>query len=211
MLKVDHVSVMNLENAMRGARNPMNSWARSDSYYNEKNEYILGENDLSLAKRLCKAGTDHRKFIRQILVSIDITAPLYWWKEYDTYKVGTVANSTSTMHKIHSKPFELEDFSCDHMTADTLQFMQTVVDQLEVIRTRYMEEKDKQHWYDMIQLLPSSYNQLRTCTLNYETLSNIYYARKHHKLDEWHTFCDFIESLPYAKELILKEEDKEEE
>lgn len=211
MLKVSNVSVMNLENAMRGARNPLNSWARSDSYYNENHEYILGENDLSLAKRLCKAGSDHRKFIRQIMVSIDITAPLYWWKEYDTYKVGTVANSTSTMHKIHSKPFELDDFSCDHMTEDTLQFMQTVVDQLEVIRNRYMEEKDKKHWYDLIQLLPSSYNQLRTCTLNYETLTNIYFARKHHKLDEWHTFCDFIETLPYAKELILKVEEKEAE
>ena len=211
MLKVSNVSVMNLENAMRGARNPLNSWARSDSYYNENHEYILGENDLGLAKRLCKAGSDHRKFIRQIIVSIDITAPLYWWKEYDTYKVATVANSTSTMHKIHSKPFELDDFSCDHMTPDTLQFMQTVVDQLEVIRNRYMEDKDKKHWYDLIQLLPSSYNQLRTCTLNYETLTNIYFARKHHKLDEWHTFCDFIETLPYAKELILKVEEKEAE
>ena len=200
---------MNLENAMRGARNPLNSWARSDSYYNENHEYILGENDLSLAKRLCKAGSDHRKFIRQIMVSIDITAPLYWWKEYDTYKVGTVANSTSTMHKIHSKPFELDDFSCDHMTEDTLKFMKTVVDQLEIIRNRYMEDKDKKHWYDMIQLLPTSYNQMRTCTLNYETLTNIYFARKHHKLDEWHTFCDFIETLPYAKELILKVEETE--
>lgn len=209
MLKVTNVSVMNLENAMRGARNPLNSWARSDSYYNENHEYILGENDLSLAKRLCKAGSDHRKFIRQIMVSIDITAPLYWWKEYDTYKVGTVANSTSTMHKIHSKPFELDDFSCDHMTEDTLKFMKTVVDQLEIIRNRYMEDKDKKHWYDMIQLLPTSYNQMRTCTLNYETLTNIYFARKHHKLDEWHTFCDFIETLPYAKELILKVEETE--
>ena len=208
MLNVSNVSVMNLENAMRGARNPMNSWAKSDSYYNENHEYVLGENDLNLAKRLCKAGSDHRKFIRQIMVSIDITAPLYWWKEYDTYKVATVANSTSTMHKIHSKPFELEDFSCDHMTPETLQFMQTVVDQLEIIRNRYLEEKDKKHWYDLIQLLPSSYNQLRTCTLNYETLTNIYYARKHHKLDEWHTFCDFIETLPYAKELILKVDNK---
>lgn len=207
MIKVSNVSVMNLENAMRGARNPLNSWERSDSYYNENHEYILGENDLGLAKRLCKAGSDHRKFIRQIMVSIDITAPLYWWKEYDTYKVATVANSTSTMHKIHSKPFELDDFSCDHMTPETLQFMQTVVDQLEVIRNRYLEEKDKKHWYDLIQLLPSSYNQLRTCTLNYETLTNIYFARKHHKLDEWHTFCDFIETLPYAKELILKVEE----
>jgi len=211
MLKVSNVSVMNLENAMRGARNPLNSWARSDSYYNENHEYVLGPNDLGLAKRLCKAGSDHRKFIRQIMVSIDITAPMYWWKEYDTYKVGTVANSTSTMHKIHSKEFELEDFSCDHMTEETLQFMQTVVDQLEVIRNRYLETKEKKHWYDLIQLLPSSYNQMRTCTLNYETLTNIYFARKSHKLDEWHTFCDFIETLPYAKELILKVEEETEE
>lgn len=209
MLKVTNVSVMNLENAMRGARNPLNSWARSDSYYNENHEYVLGPNDLDLAKRLCNAGSDHRKFIRQIMVSIDITAPLYWWKEYDTYKVATVSNSTSTMHKIHSKPFEINDFSHDHMTEDTLQFMQTIVDQLEVIRNRYLEDKDKKHWYDLIQLLPSSYNQLRTCTLNYETLTNIYFARKHHKLDEWHTFCDFIETLPYAKELIIKESNKE--
>lgn len=209
MLKVTNVSVMNLENAMRGARNPLNSWARSDSYYNEKHEYVLGPNDLDLAKRLCNAGSDHRKFIRQIMVSIDITAPLYWWKEYDTYKVSTVSNSTSTMHKIHSKPFEINDFSHDHMTDDTLQFMQTIVEQLEVIRNRYLEDKDKKHWYDLIQLLPSSYNQLRTCTLNYETLTNIYFARKHHKLDEWHTFCDFIEALPYAKELIIKESNKE--
>ena len=211
MLKVSNISVMNLENAMRGARNPLNSWARSDSFYNENHEYILGPNDLGLAKRLCKAGTDHRKFIRQIMVSVDITAPLYWWKEYDTYKVGTVANSTSTMHKIHSKEFELEDFSVDHMTEDTLQFMQTVVDQLEVIRNRYLEDKDKKHWYDLIQLLPSSYNQMRTCTLNYETLTNIYFARKSHKLDEWHTFCDFIATLPYAKELILKIDDENQE
>lgn len=211
MLKVSNVSVMNLENAMRGARNPLNSWARTDSYYNENHEYILGENDLSLAKRLCKAGSDHRKFIRQIMVSVDITAPMYWWKEYDTYKVGTVANSTSTMHKIHSKEFSLDDFSCDHMTPETLEFMQTVVDQLEVIRNRYLETKDKKYWYDMIQLLPSSYNQMRTCTMNYETLTNIYFARKHHKLDEWHTFCDFIETLPYAKEMILKVEETEAE
>ena len=209
MLNVSNISVMNLENAMRGARNPMSSWARSDSYYNENHEYILGENDLSLAKRLCKAGSDHRKFIRQIMVSMDIEAPLYWWKEYDTYKVGTVANSTSTMHKIHSKQFEMSDFSCDHMTPETQEFMQTIIDRLEVIRNQYLEDKDKKYWYDMIQLLPSSYNQMRTCTLNYETLTNIYFARKNHKLQEWHTFCDYIEKLPYAKELILKVEEEQ--
>lgn len=204
MIKLERTSVMNLENAIRGARNPMNSWDRMDSYYDEDGNYILGPNDLGLAIRLRKAGSDHRKYVRQIFVSVDITAPLYWWKEYDTYKVATVANSTSTMHKIHSKPFELDDFSHDHMTTETLAFMETIVKQLETIRLQYLEHgKDKSQWYDMIQLLPSSYNQMRTCSLNYETLINIYYARKSHKLDEWHTLCRWIEELPYARELIL--------
>lgn len=203
MIKVERVSVMNLENAIRGARNPLNSWARSDSSYNEKGEYILGENDLSLAKRLCSAGSDHRKFIRQILVSMDITAPLYWWKEFDTYKVGTVANSTSTMHKIHSKEFTLDDFSVDHMTPTTLAEFEKWVAYLESVRLRYLETKDKADWYDLIQLLPTSYNQMRTVTLNYEVLTNIYYARRTHKLAEWHDLCDAILELPYARELIL--------
>lgn len=203
MLKTERISVMNLENAMRGARNPLNSWARSDSAYNEKGEYILGENDLSLAGRLCRAGSDHRKFIRQIMVSMDITAPLYWWKEFDTYKVGTVANSTSTMHKIHSKEFTLEDFSVDHMTAASLAEFEKWVGYLESVRLRYLETKDKADWYDLIQLLPSSYNQMRTVTMNYEVLANIYYARRGHKLTEWHTLCAAIEALPYAKEMIL--------
>ncbi|MEY8355960.1 hypothetical protein AALB39_21745 [Lachnospiraceae bacterium 54-53] len=207
MLKCERTSVMNLENAIRGARNPMNSWDRMDSAYNEKGEFILGPNDLGLAKRLRKAGSDHRKYIRQVFVSVDITAPIYWWKEYDTYKVATVANSTSTMHKIHSKPFELEDFSHDQMTEQTLAFMETVVAELEKIRLRYMETKKKEDWYDLIQLLPSGYNQMRTCTLNYETLTNIYFARRNHKLEEWHTFCRWIGTLPYAKELILAEDD----
>lgn len=206
MLNCERTSVMNVENAIRGARNPMNSWDRMDSGYNEDGEYILGPNDLGLAKRLRKAGSDHRKYIRQILVSVDITAPIYWWKEYDTYKVSTVANSTSTMHKIHSKPFELEDFSHDHMTEGTLAFMETVVAEMEKIRLRYIENKKKEDWYDLIQLLPSSYNQMRTCTLNYETLINMYFARRSHKLEEWHTFCRWIETLPYAKELIIGEE-----
>ena len=180
----------------------MNSWNRMDSYYDEDGNYVLGENDLGLAKRLRKAGSDHRKFIRQIFVSVDITAPLYWWQEYDTYKVATVANSTSTMHKIQAKEFSLSDFSCDRMTDETLMQMQGVVDYLEVLRKKFIQTKDKQYWYDMIQFLPSSYNQMRTCTLNYETLINIYYARKDHKLDEWHVFCRWIESLPYGKELI---------
>ncbi|MGC6174231.1 hypothetical protein [Lacrimispora sp. 38-1] len=207
MLKCERTSVMNIENAIRGARNPMNSWDRMDSEYNEDGEYILGPNDLGLARRLRKAGSDHRKFIRQIFVSVDVTAPLYWWKEYDTYKVSTVANSTSTMHKMHSKPFDMDDFSHDHMTEGTLAFMGTVVEELEKIRLRYIETKNKEDWYDMIQLLPTSYNQMRTCTLNYETLINIYFARRGHKLKEWHTFCSWIETLPYAKELILAEEE----
>ena len=203
MLKVERISVMNLENAMRGARNPLNSWARSDSYYDENGQYILGENDLGLAKRLARAGSDHRKYLRQIFISVDVTAPIYWWKEYDTYKVATVANSTSTMHKIHSKEFSRDDFSLDKLDEDSMAFFDTIIAKLEELRLKYTETKDKQYWYDIIQLLPSSYNQMRTCSLNYETLINIYYARKGHKLDEWHTFCDFIKTLPYAKDLIM--------
>ena len=203
MLKAERISVMNLENAMRGARNPLNSWARSDSYYDENGQYILGENDLGLAKRLARAGSDHRKYLRQIFISVDVTAPMYWWKEYDTYKVATVANSTSTMHKIHSKEFSRDDFSLDKLDEDSMAFFDTIIAKLEELRLKYTETKDKQYWYDIIQLLPSSYNQMRTCSLNYETLINIYYARKGHKLDEWHTFCDFIKTLPYAKDLIM--------
>ncbi len=207
MIDFNRVYVMNLENAIRGARNPMNSWARSDSYYDENGQYILGENDLSLAKRLRNAGTsDHRKYLRQVMLSVDITAPMYWWKEYDTYKVATVANSTSTMHKIHSKPFEIDDFSHDHLTENGLKVLKGLVDEMEKIRLEYVETKDKALWYDLIQLLPSSYNQMRTCTLNYETLINIYKSRKHHKLEEWRSFCEWIETLPYAKELIIAEE-----
>lgn len=205
MLQVDKTSVMNFENAIRGARNPMNSWARMDSYYDKNGNYILGENDLSLAMRLAKAGSDHRKYLRMIFVSVDITAPLYWWKEYDTYKISTVANSTSTMHKIHSKPFSIEDFSVDHLTPSSYAFMETIVKKLEEIRLEYIETKSKKTWYDMIQLLPSSYNQMRTCTFNYENLINMYRARKAHKLQEWHTFCDWIQTLPYAAELITFE------
>ena len=208
MIKLERTSVMNLENAMRGARNPMNSWGRMDSSYDEDGNFCLGPNDLDLGRRLRKAGSDHRKFIRQIFVSVDITAPLYWWKEYDTYKLATVANSTSTMHKIHSKAFELDDFSHDHLTKDSLEFMGVIIDRLESIRQKFVAEKKKEDWYDLIQLLPSSYNQMRTCTMNYETLVNIYFARRNHKLQEWHTFCHWIESLPYAKELIIAQEEE---
>ena len=196
MIKLERCSVMNLENAVRGARNPMNSWAKGDSYYNEKGEYILGPNDLSLAKRLRLAGPDHRKYIRQIFVSVDITAPLYWWKEYDTYKISTVANSTSTMHKIHAKEFSLEDFSHEHLTEEGLESLKRTVSDLERIRLKYLEEKKKEDWYTLIQLLPSSY----------ENLINMSFSRKGHKLMEWHSFCDWILTLPYAKELILGEE-----
>ena len=208
MLKLEHTSVMNLENAMRGARNPMNSRAKSDSAYDDKGNYILGENDLALARKLCRAGSDHRKFVRQILVSVDITAPLYWWKEFDTYKVATVANSTSTMHKIHAKPFELADFSVDKLSDGALAAFRTYMDYMEATRRRFVETKDKRDWYDLIQLLPSSYNQLRTVTMNYETLINIYYARRAHKLDEWHVFCDWIRTLPYADDLICFREEE---
>ena len=205
MLTLKNTSVMNFENAIRGARNPMNSWGRMDSHTEPNGSFVFGPNDLDLAMRLAKAGSDHRKYLRMIFVSVDVTAPLYWWKEYDTYKVATVANSTSTMHKIHSKPFSMDDFSCDHMTDGTKKFMETIVAELENIRLRFKETKSKDDWYDMIQLLPSSYNQMRTCTFNYETLINIYRARKNHKLSEWHTFCDWIETLPYAEQLITFE------
>ena len=206
MLKVERISVMNMENAIRGARNPLNSWAKMDSYYDEKGNFVLGENDLSLATRLAKAGSDHRKYLRQIFVTMDITAPLYWWKEFDTYKVGTVANSTSTMHKIQAKEFTRDDFSCDRMSPECLAVLDSVIAYLESERQRFNETKDREPWHNMIQLLPSSFNQMRTVTMNYEVLINIYYARRTHKLAEWHTLCDAIASLPYAKELILVKE-----
>lgn len=202
MLKTERVSVMNLENAMRGARNPMNSWARSDSARDESGAWALGPSDLDLALRLCASGSDHRKFIRQIFVSMDITAPMYWWKEFDTYKVGTVANSTSTMHKLHVRPIELADFSTDHMTPASLTEFQRYVGYLETVRRRYMAGKNKTDWYDLIQLLPASYNQMRTVTFNYEVMANIYFARRDHKLDEWHTLCAALLELPYARQML---------
>ncbi len=208
MIKIEKTDVMNLENAIRGARNPMNSWDRTDSSYDADGNYILGENDLGLAMRLAKAGTDHRKFMRMIFVSVDITAPLYWWKEFDTYKVGTVANSCSTMHKIHSKELTREDFSFDKLNDASLKQMDNLLAYIEDVRQKYLETKDKELWYNLIQLLPSSFNQMRTVTMNYENLRNMYYARRTHKLDEWHVYCDWIKSLPYAKELIIGEENE---
>ena len=203
MIKLERYEVMNFENAMRGARNPLNSWARMDSK-TENGVFTFGPNDLDLAKRLCKAGSDHRKFIRQIFVTVDITAPIYWWKEYDTYKVGTVANSTSTMHKIHSKEFDVDDFSHDHLTDGARKVLDNIIVSLEDMRKEYVETKDKEIWYSIIQLLPESYNQTRTCTLNYENVISMYISRKHHKLEEWHTFCRWVEELPYFRELFLE-------
>ena len=207
MLKIERTAVMNLENAIRGARNPLNSWARMDSKYDEKGNYVLGPNDLDLARRLARAGSDHRKYLRQIFVSVDLTGPLYWWKEFDTYKVGTVANSCSTMHKIHAKPFEREDFSHDRLDEAGLAALDTLIAFLESERQKFAADKnDKQAWHNLIQLLPSSYNQMRTVSLNYENLINMYYARRTHKLAEWHTLCAWIESLPYAADLICIKE-----
>lgn len=208
MIQIERTSVMNFENAIRGARNPMNSWNRMDSHTEADGTFVFGENDLSLAKRLCAAGSDHRKFIRQIFVSVDLTAPIYWWKEFDTYKVGTTANSTSTMHKIHSKPFELSDFSCERMVPAAQESLRQAVAALEDLRLQYLETKDKAFWYSMIQLLPSSYNQMRTCTMTYENLVNMYFARRFHKLDEWHVYCAWVESLPYFRALFLEKDEK---
>lgn len=209
MIQIERVSVMNFENAIRGARNPMNSWAKSDSGYDAEGNFVLGEADRDFGKRLCRVGSDERKFIRQIFVSVDITAPLYWWKEFDTYKVGTVANSTSTMHKIHAKSFEREDFSHDRLDEKGLAVLDHLIEYLESERVKFCENReDRQSWHNMIQLLPSSYNQMRTVTLNYENLVNIYYARRAHKLAEWHTFCDWIKTLPYAEDFILVKEMK---
>ena len=210
MIKLENTSVMNFENAIRGARNPMNSWDKLDSSFDANGNFVFGPNDLSLGKKLCKAGSDHRKFVRQIFISVDITAPIYWWKEFDTYKVGTVANSTSTMHKIHSKPFELSDFSTDKMNESALNCMQEVLKVLENLRQDFIEDKssNKDAWYSIIQLLPESYNQKRTVTLNYENVISMYYSRRNHKLSEWHVFCDWILDLPYFKELFSLDENE---
>lgn len=236
MLKIENTEVLGWEHAIRGMRNPMNSWEKSDSnlyhasvYFDECNKrwetnghrFMIGPNDLDLMTRLRNAGTDHRKFMRMIAVYVDLTGPLYWWKEFDTYKVGTVANSCSTMHKIAAKEFTLEDFSHEHLidydsyfcnevdgpvlecapnvNCGGLQHMNLTINLLNYYRQKYLETKDKKYWWQMIQLLPASYNQRRTVMLNYEVLANIYKSRRNHKLDEWHTFCDWIEDLPYSK------------
>lgn len=255
MIKIENTEVMGWDAAIRGMRNPMNSWEKSDSNYrpilasrcdtctsylhnncddcddcevsklcNSPNYFLVGPNDLDLMTRLSKAGTDHRKFMRMITVYLDITAPLYWWKEFDTYKVGTVANSCSTMHKIADKEFTLEDFSCEHLETrrdckmyaprtygpreykfSTRDLLELEIQVLNQYRQYYLETKAKHDWWQMIQLLPSSYNQRRTVMLNYEVLANIYKSRKGHKLDEWNSFCDWIESLPYSELITGKE------
>ena len=222
MIKIENVVTPSSEQwkaVIMGARNPLNSWNRSDTiiYEHELEDWPhdivktfngIGPNDHDLMMRLCNAGTDHRKFMRMITVYLDVTAPLYFWKEFDTYKVGTVANSCSTMHKIHAKEFTLEDFSCEKLY-DPLGDLRPIVDRLNVYRERYLETKDKNDWWQMIQLLPTSYNQKRTVMLNYEVLANIYKSRRHHRLDEWHTLCDWISELPYSELITGKEYDVE--
>lgn len=224
MIKIDRMNTYGWEAAVRGMRNPMNSWDKSDSHYcwepqypgggcfgcelnSDHNcrvdKYIVGAADLDLMKRLIKSGTDHSKFLRMIGVTCDLTAPLYWWKEYDTYKVGTVANSCSTMHKIHAKKFEREDFSTDHLIPRMKEVLDVTIANLNACRGNFLETQDKKWWWQMIQLLPTSYNQKRTVQLNYAVLRNIYHSRKNHKLDEWHTFCRWIEGLPYSELITM--------
>ena len=203
MIKIENIDVYGFETAIRGARNPMNSWDRMDSCYNN-GEFEIGENDYKLLKNLTIAGPEHRKWNRMVTVTMDITAPLYWWKEYDTYKVGTVANSCSTMHKIQAKKFEMSNFSVEHMTEDTKLIMNVVIAELNLNRISFNKTKDKKYWWNMIQLLPTSYNQKRTVHLNYEVLGTMYHQRRHHKLDEWVEFCDMIKTLPYS-EFITRE------
>lgn len=208
MIKFENTEVFGWEAAIRGMRNPKNSWGNSDTDYEKcyNTAYLIsptiGNNDLDLMKRLVKAGTDHRKFMRMIVVYVDVTAPLYWWKEADTYKVGTVRNSCSTMHKIADKEFTLDDFSHEHLCNNSIKTIEKVIETLNIERNNYLVSKDKWCWWQIIQLLPSSYNQKATLMLNYEVLANIYHSRKNHKLDEWVEFCKWIETLPYS-ELII--------
>ena len=212
MISLDNWEVVGWRHAIRGMRNPMNSWDRSDSktvFYGGdcyKGVFEIGPNDLDLMNRLREGGPDDRKFMRMIVVYCDILAPLYWWKEFDTYKVGTISNSCSTMHTIHKKEFTLEDFSCEHILDETFTgevipevLLEATIKCLNENRAHYLSTKDKKYWWQMIQLLPTSYNQTRTVMLNYEVLCNMYHARKNHKLDEWHDFCRWVESLPYSE------------
>lgn len=214
MIKFENIEVWGIKHAIRGMRNPLNSWERSDTKF-DGDKMCLGENDVDLMTRLIRGGAPHRKFLRQIFVSVDITAPLYWWKEFDTYKVGTTANSCSTMHKIHAKEFEVEDFSCEHLfeftmkdpdgkvTYDAMEWLKSIIAQLNLARYLYQQTKNKDYWWLMIQLLPTSYNQKRTVTMTYENLLNMLEYRRGHKLDEWRQFCDWILTLPYGS--LLKE------
>ena len=205
-MKFNNTEVFNFEGALRGMRNPLNSWDKSDSGY-RFDKYHIGENDMGLAQKLIKAGSPHRKFMRQIFVSVDITAPLYWWKEMDTYKVATVANSTSTMHKLASTPITLKCFETDDMDGSVLlvETARYFVEHLEKCRQEYLKTKDTRYWKELIRWLPESWLQTRTWTCNYETLRTIYFDRRNHKLSEWHRFCDWIKTLPYAEELIMLE------
>lgn len=203
MIKIENVEFWGFKHAIRGMRNPMNSWEKSDSeFYYQARAALVGKNDLDLMKRLYKAGTEHRKFMRQISVSMDITAPLYWWKEFDTYKIGTVSNSCSTMHKIHAKPFELDDFSHEHVASWNLNVLKYVIGHLNVDRENYLATKDKDHWWQLIQMLPSSYNQRRTITMNYENVATIINQRSGHKLDEWNQMVEELKKLPYIKDIM---------
>ena len=195
MIKFEQTEVWGIKHAIRGMRNPMNSWERSDTVF-DGNKMCLGENDKDLMTRLIRSGVPHRKFLRQIFVSVDITAPLYWWKEFDTYKVGTTANGCSTMHKIQVKKFTLDDFSHEHLMPDVIEYMEYLCNVLNACRNYYLKTQDKKWWWQMIQILPSSYNQKRTVTMTYENLLNILEYRRGHKLDEWCTFCDWILTLP---------------
>ncbi|WP_407399625.1 hypothetical protein [Treponema sp.] len=209
MITIERTETAGWEAAIRGMRNPMNSWDKSDSGVLD-DDIVIGHNDLALMTKLVNSGSDHSKFKRMIIVTADITAPLYWWKEFDTYKVGTVANSCSTMHRIHKQEFTLEDFSTEHLTKDSLEIFQyQIFFWLNYCRERFLETNDKTWWWQMIQILPSSYNQKRTVLMNYEVLSNIYRARKDHKLDEWHDLCRWISSLPYSDLITRKENDND--
>ena len=202
MIKIEAVDVWGFKHAISGMRNPMNSWDKSDSYFGGTQTWFVGKNDLDLMRRLYEGGTEHRKFMRMIHVSMDVTAPLYWWKEYDTYKVSTVANSCSTMHKIHAKEFTLDDFSYEHLCELSVADLNRTIETLNKCRQLFIETKDKKYWWQMIQLLPSSYNQKRTLDFNYETAVQIIRQRTGHKLDEWHTFVDVLWDLPYMREIV---------